>query len=133
MPQIVTNVTLPDYAPPGSAYSGGCLSGNFYTVQNGDNCKAISMAHSVVTGTLIVIKNIVKDCSNIFVGQSLCLPQTCTTYTVQAGDTCTCIAQAHNLLFPEILAYNPALNAYCTNMAPGRSHLDRDHDPFRRP
>jgi hypothetical protein len=116
VPNIVTNVVLPDYAPPGSAYDGGCLSGNSYTVQSGDNCQAISAAHSVATGTLVAVNNILKDCSNIVVGQSLCLPQTCTTYTVQTGDTCVSIAQAHNLLYQEILAYNPTINSYCTNI-----------------
>ncbi|TFK69174.1 hypothetical protein BDN72DRAFT_840792 [Pluteus cervinus] len=119
VPSLQTNLTPPDYALPGSAYSAPCLSGNTYTVVGGDDCTAISAAHNVATGTLISINDILKDCSNLFIDQVLCLPQTCTTYTVQTGDTCVSIAGAHDLLYPELLAYNPSINPYCTNMAAG--------------
>ncbi|ESK89423.1 hypothetical protein Moror_16166 [Moniliophthora roreri MCA 2997] len=120
IPSLPTNITgFPGYALPNSSYSGGCLSGNTYAVESGDTCQAISQKKSVAVGTLISINNILPQCTNIFVGQELCLPQQCTTYTVQPGDTCFDIANAHNLLYSELLAYNPTINRYCTNLLSG--------------
>lgn len=114
---LQTSVTnLPGYAPPNSSYSGGCLSRNTYTVVSGDDCQVIAQKENVATGTLISVNNLLRDCSNLELGSTLCLPQNCTTYLVQPGDTCYSIADAKAISFPQFMAYNPSINRLCTNL-----------------
>jgi hypothetical protein len=116
VPTLQTNVTQPGgFAVPGYTSSPICLSGVTYTVLSGDNCEAIAEKHSVSTGTLIAINDIYADCTNIWVGQVLCMPPQCTTYLVQSGDTCDGIAASTNTTFQQLVAWNPSLGSYCTN------------------
>jgi LysM repeat protein len=110
-PGYVTNYTTATY----------CLSGNTYTVVSGDSCGAIAAAQGVATGSLITLNNVLPDCTNLQVGQSLCIPQTCTTYIVQSGDTCFAIATAHNITFTQLRSYNPTINPTCTNLIAGNN------------
>jgi LysM repeat protein len=55
------------------------------------------------------------------VNQSICLPPTCTTYTVQSGDTCESIANATTTTFQQLVAWNPFLDSYCTNLLAGQN------------
>lgn len=106
--------SLPGYA--NSSYTASCLSGNTYTVVSGDNCQAIAHSNSVATGTLIIINQILPGCTDIEVGQTLCLPQKCTTITVTSGDTCISIAATYGLPMQQFLAWNPSINSGCTNL-----------------
>lgn len=122
VPQLQTNMTaLPGYGISNTSTPPGCLSGNTYSVVTGDDCGTIAQSNSVATGTLIVLNQLLPDCSDLQIGQALCLPQTCTTYIVQANDTCYSIGSTYDLLLPEILGYNPTLNNYCTNLAAGQN------------
>lgn len=108
---LQTNVTnLPGYSNLNTTELPSCLSGNTYTVASGDTCTAISVSQNISTGALISINQVLPDCSNLDIGQVLCLPQTCQTYVVQSGDSCVSIANTYDLLLPEILSWNPALN-----------------------
>jgi hypothetical protein len=64
VPSLQTNVTdVSNLAPPGSGYTGGCLSGNNYTVASGDSCETVVERYDVATGTLIAINDLLPDCS----------------------------------------------------------------------
>ncbi|KAA8896313.1 hypothetical protein FN846DRAFT_965309 [Sphaerosporella brunnea] len=120
IPTLTTNVTsLPNYAAPGTAYTGGCGSGNYYTVVSGDNCQVIAQKENVATGSLIILNGLLPDCSDLLLGATICLPQTCQTYQPVSGDTCAAIALANNITYPQLLAFNPFLNDYCTNLIAG--------------
>uniref|UniRef100_A0A093VSX0 Lysozyme n=2 Tax=Talaromyces marneffei PM1 TaxID=1077442 RepID=A0A093VSX0_TALMA len=119
---LQTNVTQPGgFAVAGYTSSSICLSGKTYNVVSGDNCQAIAEQNSVSTGTLIAINDIYSDCTNIWVGQVLCMPPQCTTYIVQSGDTCDGIAATTNTMFQKLVAWNPALGSYCTNLLSGQN------------
>lgn len=96
-----------------------CWSDSTYTVVSGDNCGSIAISQNVATGSLITLNNILPGCTNLQIGQVLCLPQTCTTYSVQPGDTCFGIADTHGITFTQLLSYNPSLNPTCTNLISG--------------
>ena len=84
-----TPTTLAGHAPSDIVPSTPtCLSGNMYSVKNGDDPEKIAAANQVATGTLKILNDILPDGSNLFAGQSLCLPQKCTTYSVQSGGKC---------------------------------------------
>lgn len=84
-----------------------CASGNFYTVISGDNCEKIAEAQKVSTGTLIATNSLPESCASLFIGQKLCLPQTCKTHVVQSGNTCTSLAADNGISFAQIRALNP--------------------------
>lgn len=48
-----------------------CLSGNYYTVQSGDDVQKIAVAQNVATGTLKTLNGIFPDGTNLLVGQKL--------------------------------------------------------------
>jgi LysM repeat protein len=93
-----------------------CASGQAYTVQAGDTCQSIGLAHSVSQGTLRILNGIPPaSCSSLVTGQTLCLPKTCQTYVWQTNDTCASIAYAHGISTTTLIAYNPAINPACSN------------------
>lgn len=96
-----------------------CWSGHTYSVVGGDDCGSIAISQDVSTGTLITLNNILPDCTNLQIGQLLCLPEQCATYSVQAGDTCFGVAAAKGITFTQLLSWNPALNPTCTNLITG--------------
>ena len=109
---LQTNVTnLPGYSMLNTTTQPSCLSGNTYTVVGGDNCGLIAQAHNVSTGGLIAINQLLPDCTDLQIGQVLCLPQSCATYVVQPNDSCYSIALANNLLYPEVIGWNPGINS----------------------
>ncbi len=138
VPSLSTNVTTPGgFAAPGTGFTGLCISGNRYTVVSGDNCETIAESQNVATGTLIAINNLFPDCTNLNAAvvskssglvtnksgtenyQSICLPPSCTTYKVNSGDTCSSIASSTSTTFQQLIAWNPALDSYCTNLLSG--------------
>ncbi|KAI1811896.1 hypothetical protein GGS20DRAFT_588042 [Poronia punctata] len=94
-------------------------SGQTYTVASGDDCGSIAVSQSVSAGTLITLNNVLPDCTNLEIGQVLCLPERCTTYSVKSGDSCFAIAAATGITFTQLLSYNPALSPTCTNLIAG--------------
>ncbi|CCO32813.1 hypothetical protein BN14_06876 [Rhizoctonia solani AG-1 IB] len=115
--QAYLNITTPDPGDP------VCISGKTYTVKSGDTCQAIAAAQSVGTNDLISINSILPGCTSIWVGQVLCLPQTCQTYTVKSGDTCTTIvnARAADMTYAQLLNWNPTIDAWCSNLIAGNN------------
>ena len=47
------------------------------------------------------------------------MPQTCTTYKVNSGDSCPGIAGTAKVTFQQIIAWNPSINSYCSNLIAG--------------
>ncbi|OXV08019.1 hypothetical protein Egran_04219 [Elaphomyces granulatus] len=72
-PAAASPTSLPGCA--NSSYTASCLSGNTYTVASGDDCQKIAHNNNVATGTLKIINQILPDCTDIEVGQVLCLPR----------------------------------------------------------
>jgi LysM repeat protein len=94
-----------------------------YTVMAGDYCDKISAAQNVSTYQLAVsnANAVGEDCSNLQIGQQLCLATTdaedCrTTYTVIPDDTCEGIAAKNSLNSTILLLNNPQINGDCSNI-----------------
>lgn len=63
---LETNATeFSGFASPDAPVSTTCLSGNSYTVVSGDDCIKISSSKKVSTGALIVLNQLLPDCSNL--------------------------------------------------------------------
>ncbi|PAV18213.1 hypothetical protein PNOK_0669900 [Pyrrhoderma noxium] len=95
-----------------------------YTVQPGDVCDAISAANHVSTFQLAHVNTFIDvDCTNLFVGEILCLGivgQDCSTTTVvQEGNTCPSIEAAASIPASTLFNNNPNINADCSNIYPG--------------
>ncbi|CAN9150812.1 unnamed protein product [Alternaria alternata] len=115
-PTLKTNVTsLGNYAPSGYA-TAACVGGRTHEVTSGENCVAISKANHVSTGALITMNSLRLDCTNLQLGQKLCLPAACDDYVVQSGDTCVGIAKQFSVPFHQLTAWNPTINPHCTNL-----------------
>ncbi|KAJ5757764.1 uncharacterized protein N7511_006458 [Penicillium nucicola] len=117
------NLTVADFNATQSAFNvtvsvetTNCVSGNTYTTEEGDTCDSIALAHDVSAATMFYINPNILNCSSIWSGTTLCLPETCEVYTVQTGDTCSTIAAANGLLTSNILSFNSQLNYNCSNL-----------------
>ncbi|KAH8803541.1 hypothetical protein F5884DRAFT_805793 [Xylogone sp. PMI_703] len=97
---------------PGSNMT--CLSGKTYTVQSGDSCTSIALAHSVGSETLRVINNLTPDCAGLTVGSNLCLPFSCTVARIHNIQDCATAIINNNITAALLLSYNPTLDANCT-------------------
>ncbi|KAJ3553301.1 hypothetical protein NM688_g3688 [Phlebia brevispora] len=90
-----------------------------YTVKAGDICIDISAANNLA----FVNPVINAQCTNLFVGEELCLGvtgQDCTTTTVvQSGDICDTIADEADIPLSTLLANNPNIDSLCTNIVVG--------------
>ncbi|KAF2966770.1 hypothetical protein GQX73_g6780 [Xylaria multiplex] len=118
---LKTNVTsLGNYAPPGYP-TASCVGGRNYTVVSGDNCNDIAKKTNVSTGFLITLNSLRMDCSNLLIGQNLCIPPACDAYEVQPENTCVGIATQFSTSFQQIIAWNPTINPYCTNLIAGQN------------
>lgn len=108
--QSAFNVTVPADTP-------NCVSQNTYTTKDGDTCDSIALAYGVSAATMFYINSNIMNCSSIWSGTPLCLPETCASvYTVQPGDTCSSIAAANGILTSNVLSFNSQLNYNCTNL-----------------
>lgn len=122
VPTPIANYTiLPQYAPDVPRVAPICLSGKNYTVASGDNVEVIAESQGVATGTLIVLNQLLPDGSDLQASQVLCLPQKCQTYIVKTNDTCYSIATANGYPYQTLLAYNPTIDEFCTNLLSGRN------------
>ncbi|KAK6333339.1 hypothetical protein TWF718_011154 [Orbilia javanica] len=103
--------------PPGSTANETCVSGDFHTVVSSDTCISISSLYSVNTYHLQILNGLFLDCSNLKVGDSLCLPGPCAVaYQVQEDDYCADIEVSHGMSLGDLVSYNPGLNGDCTNL-----------------
>ncbi|KAJ7312549.1 hypothetical protein DFH08DRAFT_717528, partial [Mycena albidolilacea] len=99
-----------------------CVSGSGcaqkYVVVSGDTCSAIESHYSVSDALLHALNPAINSgCTNLFVGQTLCLSGGCAqTYTVVSGDTCSAIASNTGVSDAQLHALNPAINSGCTSM-----------------
>lgn len=91
----------------------------------GDVCDSISAANNVSTFQLPHANptGINADCSNLALGQPLCLGitgQDCTqTHVVISGEGCWQIATDAGTDLTTLLANNPNVNEACSNIYPG--------------
>ncbi|EGO02268.1 hypothetical protein SERLA73DRAFT_178126 [Serpula lacrymans var. lacrymans S7.3] len=96
-----------------------------YTVQAGNTCDVISAQQNVSTYQLASVNaQIVNtNCTNLFVGELLCLGltgQDCNvTYVMQSGDTCSTIAAGAGIPLSTLLTNNPNVNPICSDLYPG--------------
>lgn len=89
-----------------------------YTVQAGDSCDAIALRLSVPTFAVLRAGAQNSECTNLVIGAPLCLPAPCALYRVQYDETCATVLAAHaGLTIVNLLAWNPNINALCTNLA----------------
>lgn len=90
-----------------------------YTIQAGDSCNTISIAHNVSTFDLLYKNGLEGYCSHFpAAGKELCLPDQCEIYTVQENNTCYQITQASKNAFSisQLVSWNPNLNRDCSNI-----------------
>lgn len=121
---LACNLTVSDFDPVESAFNVtvpavevDCISGNIYTTEEGDSCDSIAQAYRVSAATMFYINPNIVNCSSIWTGTDLCLPQTCSSiYIVQATDTCSTIASDYSLLTVDIINFNSQLNVNCSNL-----------------
>ncbi|TFK91429.1 carbohydrate-binding module family 50 protein [Polyporus arcularius HHB13444] len=108
------NVTASPTLTPASADS--CVYGT-YTVKSGDTCTSIASANSLSYDQLIAINGLDMPCTKLpAAGGKICLSGSCPLYTVKSSDTCVGIYQANGILWSQLLAWNPQINSYCTNI-----------------
>ncbi|KAF7291222.1 hypothetical protein MIND_01265700 [Mycena indigotica] len=100
-----------------------------YTVVSGDNCWAIEQRTGVSDATLRSLNpSINSGCTNLQVGQVLCLssggstpPGNCgNSYTVVSGDSCWAIEQRTGISDATLHSLNPSINSGCTNLQVGQ-------------
>jgi len=107
---IPTSAPMPTL-PPGSCYVQ-------HTVASAETCTTIS-TNAGITSIQLSSLNPGLDCSNLAIGQVLCITKSpCSaTYTVQHGDNCFAISQANHLSLTTLQWYNPQVN--CSTLQPG--------------
>ncbi|KAF9002304.1 hypothetical protein BDQ17DRAFT_1425963 [Cyathus striatus] len=97
----------------------------FYDVVTGDTCDLISEKEGVSSFQLASVNSgtINSECSNLFVGEVLCLAtpeENCPdVFVVRSGDSCDVIADDSGISVGLLLENNPNVNAECTNLRPG--------------
>ncbi|KAI0653841.1 hypothetical protein C8Q70DRAFT_926914, partial [Cubamyces menziesii] len=105
----------------------------FYTVVSGDTCDGISAKTSTPTFQLQEINADVinGECTNLFLGEVLCLGltgQDCTdVHVVQSGDSCVDIANDAGTTLSTLLANNPNVNSACTDIYVGEVLCTANH------
>ncbi|KAJ4415750.1 hypothetical protein N0V85_002573 [Neurospora sp. IMI 360204] len=112
---------LPPAIQPNGTTPDTCVSGNKYTVKNGDTCNSIALTNAVSSSTLYYINPELLNCSAPEVGLQLCLPDRCeTTYTVKEADDCVTIAiRAEGSAassWQDLVAWNAGLDDRCSNI-----------------
>ncbi|CCM00582.1 uncharacterized protein FIBRA_02618 [Fibroporia radiculosa] len=108
------NVTATPTLTPASNSS--CVFGS-YTIQSGDTCTSIAAAKSLSYDQLVSINGLDMNCTLLPPpGSVICLSGVCPLYTVQQNDTCVSIAAAKDIAWSQLLAWNPQINSYCSNL-----------------
>ncbi|KAI0140057.1 carbohydrate-binding module family 50 protein [Hypoxylon sp. NC0597] len=117
-----------------------------YTVVSGDTCLVIiNKQGNTFTLDQFYSWNpqVSSSCSNLYPGEAVCVgvsttpppPTGCaaptqpgtaancrTCYTVAPGDTCLSITQPRGVSLTDFYAWNPSVNAGCTNLQPGYNY-----------
>ncbi|KAJ7228066.1 hypothetical protein C8J57DRAFT_1147505 [Mycena rebaudengoi] len=118
---------------PGGAGGGGDGCAQTYTVVSGDTCSAIESSTGISDAQLHALNPAINSgCTNLQVGQTLCLPEgadggggggggCAQTYTVVSGDTCFAIESKTGVSDAQLHALNPAINSGCTNLQVGQT------------
>jgi LysM repeat protein len=89
-----------------------CEPSAIYTIQPGDTCKDLCLAHNVSTHSLTASNGLEAYCRDFpLAGTEICLPKSCNVYTVNINDTMQSIAeqQPGNVSIAQLLAWNPIL------------------------
>ncbi|KAE9390179.1 hypothetical protein BT96DRAFT_353020 [Gymnopus androsaceus JB14] len=98
-----------------------------HTVISGDNCVAIAAEFGTTFAALVAansnaqtffIQAVNAECSNLSVGEVLCIP-CATQYTIRPGDVCDSIAAQFGVTAAELQAANAAVDPLCDNLAVG--------------
>ncbi|KAK5658312.1 hypothetical protein OQA88_2288 [Cercophora sp. LCS_1] len=88
-----------------------------YTTKDGDTCDSVASASKVSAAALYITnQDVIRECQKIPAGLSLCLPPQCTTYRLRPEDICISIETAHGIAIDSLSAYNPWINADCSNL-----------------
>ncbi|KAI0191720.1 LysM domain-containing protein [Xylaria flabelliformis] len=104
-----------------SAPATPACTGSSYTTQDGDTCISVSASNGISTYNLITGNALSAGCANFLTtGTALCLQKTCNTYQLQYGDTCDSLTAGWNITFAQLQAWNPMINAGCSNLASWR-------------
>lgn len=94
-----------------------CLSDKRYTTKQGDTCQSISNSTNVSSAYLYMgNQELLKDCSSVTPGLSVCIPLTCKTYYLQQSDTCWTIEGKLGLGLHMLQRFNSWLDVGCTNL-----------------
>lgn len=118
------NLTVSDFNATASAFNASvpvtapiCVSGNYYTTEDGDTCDSIALAQGVSAATMYYTNANILNCSDIIAGTTLCLPLTCSeVYSVKSNDTCASVAVANFLSLANVINWNSQLTWNCTNL-----------------
>ncbi|KAJ5552813.1 pectin lyase-like protein [Penicillium frequentans] len=124
---FTANTTIPDdlsvTEPEDQPF---CPEDKAYTTKNGDTCTSIALDYSVASAALYMgNQDQIRDCSQVVVGQDLCLPPSCEhTYILQSNDTCLSIEEANaDIMFDNstkriipLRQVNPWIDTYCSNL-----------------
>lgn len=96
-----------------------CLSNKRYNTKQGDTCQSIASSNSVSSaGLYMANQELLKDCSNVTPGLTVCLPMTCITHNLQPDETCFSVEKSLGLEFGLVQRYNSWLDVACTNLQP---------------
>lgn len=101
-----------------------------YAVVIGDTCVKIGSFYGV-SSTVIISDNPGLDCTNLQLGQIICVPvaspititaspQCTSSHTVQSSDGCSMIGTLFGVPRSVIIANNPNVDAACDNIFPGQ-------------
>ncbi|KAM7210668.1 carbohydrate-binding module family 50 protein [Rhypophila decipiens] len=100
---------------PGTTISAPCQS--TYTVAAGDTCQSISLQKQIATFWLMYANKLPGYCTNFPpAGSALCIPPSCKLYTVNPADSCDSITRSQGPTQPQLLSWNPNINANCSNL-----------------
>ncbi|KAL4804680.1 hypothetical protein BDV18DRAFT_166012 [Aspergillus unguis] len=96
-----------------------CPTTRSCTAVSGDTCATIARAHGVPRGSLIALNDIRADCTNLRVGQVLCIPEACELYPVAEEASCIEIAKDNDISVEDLLLWNSFLTRECTTLQTG--------------
>lgn len=113
------------FGEPGKNPVHKCPSGKRYLVVANDTCAIVAQKNGVDTASIISLNGLNAQCTNMKVGDEICLPIPCTTYTVQSGDTCNSVAAARGITTQQFMSWNPSINSGCTNLLAGMDYCVR--------
>ncbi|KAJ7114305.1 hypothetical protein C8R44DRAFT_710133 [Mycena epipterygia] len=129
----------------GEAYcvaGGGDACTDIYTVVSGDSCGAIEDKFNITLNDIIAQNPFLTSTCAIEVGENLCVSGTpsvpptgppsniatgtltnCTEYyTVMSGDTCSAVDEEFDISLADLLRWNTALTADCTDLELGEAY-----------